>query len=48
MKNSSRIFTGCRVEGSFGPLVTNLNPNIKRRILSKAIGTVLQAAGAHT
>ena len=48
MKNSSRIFNGCRVEGSFGLLVTNPNPNVKRRIRSKANGTVLGAAGAHT
>ena len=48
MKKSSRIFTGCHVEGSFGPLVANPNPNIKRRIRSKAIGIDLRAAGVHT
>ena len=48
MKNSSRIFTGCHVKESFGPLVANPNPDIKHCIRSKAIGTVLWAAGAHT
>ena len=47
MSKSVRIGAGSRVEGSYGPLITNPNASIKRRIRSKAIGTVIKAAGPH-
>ena len=34
---------GCRVEGSFGPLIPNPNLKQKRRIKEKAHGTVIRA-----
>ena len=34
-------------EGSYGPLVANLNPNIKRRVHSRAVGTVVKAKDQH-
>ena len=40
-------FLGCRVEGSHGPLVANPNPNIKRRVHSRAVGTVVKARNQH-
>ena len=43
MPKSKKIFVGCRVEGSQGPLVANPDPKIKRRVHSKVIGTVLKA-----
>ena len=47
MNQRIRIGAGSRVEGSHGPLITNPNASIKRRIRSKAIGTVVKAAGPH-
>ena len=47
MTKSKRIFVGCRVEGSHGSLVANLNPNIKRRVHSRVVGTVLKANEQH-
>ena len=38
--NSSHIFVGCRVKGSFDPLIPNPIPKQKRRIRKKACGTV--------
>ena len=43
MPNSSHIFIGCRVEGSFGPLIPNPNPKQKRRIREKVYSTVIRA-----
>ena len=47
MNQRIRIGAGSRVEGSHGPLITNPNASIKQRIRSKAIGTVVRAAGPH-
>ena len=47
MTKSKRIFVGCRVKGSHGPLVANPNPNIKRRVHSRVVGTVLKANEQH-
>ena len=47
MSTRKRIFTGCRVEGSYGPLVANPNPNIKRRVHSRVPGTVIRATEQH-
>ena len=47
MAPSSRIFIGCRVEGSHGPLEPNPNPNMKRRVRMRVVGTVMSAAGPH-
>ena len=47
MKQRLRIGAGSRVEGSHGPLVTNPNASIKRRIRSKVVGTVVKATGPH-
>ena len=47
MKNSNQIFIDCRVEGSHGPLVANPNPNIKRQVHSRVVGTVLKANEQH-
>ena len=47
MPKSKKIFVGCRVEGSHGPLVANPDPKIKRRVHSKVIGTVLKANEQH-
>ena len=47
MNQLIRIGTGSRVEGSHGPLITNPNASIKRRVRSKAVGTVVKAAGPH-
>ena len=47
MNSSSRIAIGSRVEGSYGPLVTNLDASKKRRIRSKAVGAVIRAAETH-
>ena len=41
------IGTGSRVEGSHGPLISNPNESIKRRIHSKEVRTVVKAAGPH-
>ena len=35
------------MEGSYGPLIANPNPSIKRRVLSRMVGTVVRAAGHH-
>ena len=45
MAPTSRIFIGCRVEGSHGPLQPNPNPNIKRSVRMRVVGTVMSAAG---
>lgn len=47
MVNSKRLYNGCRVEGSHGPLVPNPNPNVKRRVREKVVGTILAPAGLH-
>ena len=47
MPRSKQIFVGCRVEGSHGPLVANPDPKIKRRVHSKAVGTVVKANEQH-
>ena len=47
MNQRVRIGAGSRVEDSHGPLITNPNENIKRRMRSKAIVTVVKAAGPH-
>ena len=47
MKQHLRIGAGSRVEGSHGPLVTNLTASIKRRVRSKVVGTVVKATGPH-
>ena len=44
MVSSKRIYPGCRVEGRYGPLQPNPNPNIKRRVREMVVGTVLRAA----
>ena len=44
MSNLKQIFLGCKVEGSHGPLV---NPNIKRRVHSRAVGIVVMARDQH-
>ena len=47
MSDLKRNFLGCRVEGSHGPLVANPNPSIKRRVHSRAVGTVVKARDQH-
>ena len=47
MISAGRISVGCRVEGCYGPLVPNPNPNVKRRVRDRVVGTVLRAAGQH-
>ena len=47
MHQHIRIGTGSRVKGSHGHLIMNPNASIKRQIRSKAIGTVVKAAGPH-
>ena len=47
MRVNSIISVGCRVEGSYGPLVANSNPTIKQRVRSRAVGTVISAADRH-
>ena len=44
---SKQIFVGCRGEGSYGSLIANLNPNIKRLVHSRVVGTVLKANEQH-
>ena len=39
----NRITVGCRVKGSRGELVANPNPNIKRRVRAKVVGTVINS-----
>ena len=43
MVNKLRISVGCRVEGGHGPLIPNTDPAIKRRVRSRAVGTVLRS-----
>ena len=45
--NSSKISVGTRVEGPLGPLIANPNPNIKRRVRARVVGTVMAASGQH-
>ena len=47
MNSSSRKVIGSRVEDSYGPLVINPDANKKRRIRSKAVGTVIRDAETH-
>jgi hypothetical protein len=47
MAPSSRIFIGCRVVGSHGPLELNPNPNMKRRVRMRVVGTVMSVTGPH-
>ena len=42
------IIVGSRVEGLYGPLHPNPNPNVKRRVRSRSVGTVLRANGQHS
>jgi len=42
---TKRIKIGSRVSGSHGPLITNSNASIKRRVREVVVGTVLKAAG---
>lgn len=42
----NHVAVGCRVEGCHGPFGTN--PNEKRRVRTKASGTVIRAAERHT
>ena len=44
---SNHIKVGSRVEGSHGPLKANPNPNVKRRVRSKVVGTIIKAKGQH-
>ena len=48
MALSNRIHVGCQVIGSHGPLQTNPNASIKRRVRQKVVGTVIRASGTHT
>ena len=43
MPNSSHVFVGRRVEGSFGPLILNPNPKQKRKMREKACSTAIRA-----
>ena len=45
MARQKRIYVGCRVIRSHGPLVTNPNESVKRRVRSKVVGTILKAVG---
>lgn len=45
MAHPSRIYIGCRIEGSYGPLQPNPNSNTKRRVRLRVVGTVMSAAG---
>ena len=45
MTRQKRIYVGCRVLGSHGPLVTNPNESVKRHVRSKVVGTILKAVG---
>ena len=47
MVSSDRIVAGTRVAGSHGKLIPNPNPNVKRRVREKVVGTVIKAAGLH-
>ena len=47
MPRSKQIFVCCRVEESHSPLVANPDPEIKQRVHSKVIGTVLKANKQH-
>ena len=44
---SNHIIIGSRVEGPYGPLVPNPDPNKKRRVRSRVVGTVLKASAQH-
>jgi len=48
MTLSNRTHVGCRVIGSHGPLQSNPNASIKRRVQQKVVGTVIRASGSHT
>ena len=43
----NHIAVGCREEGCHGPLGPNPNPSVKRRVRTRAIGTVIRAAEQH-
>jgi len=45
--NAVRLVPGSRVFGSHGPLVTNPNTSVKRRVRGKVYGTVVKAEGLH-
>ena len=47
MPRSKKIFDGCRVEESHGPLVAIPDPKIKRRVHCKVISTVLKTNKQH-
>ena len=47
MVASEQIVPGIRVTGSHGNLIPNPNPNVKRRVREKVVGTVMKAAGLH-
>ena len=42
---TKRIKIGSRVSGSHGPLITNPNARVKRRVRQVVVGTVIKAAG---
>ena len=44
----NHIIVGSRVEGPHGHLQPNPNPNVKRRVRARVVGTVLKAKGQHT
>ena len=47
MVASSRLKAGSRVVGSHGPLITNPNHSVNRRVQDKVVGTVMRAAALH-
>ena len=47
MVSSDKIVAGTLVSGSHGKLIPNPNPNVKRRVREKVVGTVIKAAGLH-
>ncbi len=47
MVNSSRLFVGCRVTGSFGPFIENKSGGKKRRTRERVRDTVIRAVEKH-
>ena len=45
LTSADRIAVGSRVNGSHGPLKSNPNASIKRRVREVVVGTVVRAAG---
>ena len=46
MPPTIRIHVGCRVSGSYGPLIANPNGS-KRHVRGKVLGTVIKAVDQH-